>query len=82
MEQAVHLGSDVLEAKYRIRELGISDSVAQGGQMSLLRPGNSTLSPSGPVAILLCVCMCVCTCTFWRLTLPWPLIVPELWPLE
>lgn len=27
--------------------------------MSLLRPGNSTLSPSGPVAILLCVYVCV-----------------------
>lgn len=60
----MHLGSHVVDAKYRIRELGISEShtsVEVGGQISLLRSGNNTLPPSGPVAIFLCVYMCVFT---------------------
>lgn len=59
LEQAVHLGSDVVEAKYRIRELGISDSVEQGGQMSLLKPGNNTvpIRASGHSSLCVYVCM-------------------------
>lgn len=83
-----HLGSDVVDAKYRISEVVISDSVERGGQINLLRSRNNSLSPSGPVAILLCVYMFVCT---HMLEIDTPMVpeapeqalnAGEQWPLE
>lgn len=87
----MRLGSHVVDAKYKIREVGMSESrstVELGSQISLPSPENTSLSSSGPVALLLCLCMCVCMHALEIDTPVGPeapeqaLTAPGLWSLE